>query len=97
VAVSNLRHALTESLRRDGGHIGYGVRPSARRRGHATAILRHTLDEARLLGLREVLLTCAKDNEPSARTILRCGGRLDSEAFIDARAELVQYYWIPLS
>jgi len=96
VAVSNLRHRLTDSLRHEGGNIGYGVRPSARRRGHATAILRHTLEEARAVGLDRVLVTCSKENEPSARTILRCGGRLDSEEWIPEREEIVQRYWITL-
>src|SRR5437899_7074529 len=31
-----LRHALNEKLLEGGGHIGYGVRPSARGRGLAT-------------------------------------------------------------
>jgi predicted acetyltransferase len=44
VAVANLRHSLTDALRRDGGHIGYGVRPSARRRGFAGELLRCTLE-----------------------------------------------------
>lgn len=51
VAVSNLRHRLTEGLLREGGNIGYGVRPSARRKGFATEILRRSLEEARELGL----------------------------------------------
>ena len=97
VAVSNLRHELTPSLRREGGHIGYGVRPSARGRGHATALLRHTLEEARALGICDVLFTCSKENEPSARTIMKCGGRLDSEEWIPTRAEVVQRYWISLT
>ncbi len=96
VAVSNLRHALTDSLRRDGGHIGYGVRPSARGNGYATTILRHTLDEARALGIADVLLTCAKENEASARAIARCGGKLEAEEWIAKRAETVQRYWIAL-
>lgn len=96
VGVSNLRHALTDKLRVEGGNIGYGVRPSARRRGHATEMLRRTLDEARRIGLAEVLLTCAKSNAGSVATILACGGRLDSEEFIATRGEVVQRYWIPL-
>jgi len=96
VGVSNLRHALTDKLRIEGGNIGYGVRPSARRRGHATEILRRTLDEARAVGLAEVLLTCAKANTGSIATILACGGRFDSEEFIAARGEVVQRYWIAL-
>jgi predicted acetyltransferase len=96
VAVSNLRHRLTDKLRREGGHVGYGVRPSARGRGHATEILRRTLGEARALGVTEALLTCAKGNAASAATILRCGGRYDSEEFVESRGEIVQRYWIAL-
>jgi predicted acetyltransferase len=97
VGVSNLRHALTPRLRHEGGNIGYGVRPSARRRGYATAMLRATLEEARAVGLGEVLLTCAKANAGSVATILACGGRFDSEEFIAARGEVVQRYWIGLA
>lgn len=94
VAVSNMRHALTDSLRREGGHVGYGVRPSARSRGHATTILRHALGDAARLGIRDVLVTCAKTNVHSARAIQRCGGRFDSEEWIPERGEIVQRYWI---
>lgn len=96
VAVSNLRHALTEKLRRDGGHVGYGVRPSARGNGFATEILRLTLIRAKKLGLRRVLVTCSRVNEASARTILRNRGVLESEEFLADRGETVQRYWIEL-
>src|SRR5262249_24202499 len=39
----SIRHRLTPSLLEAGGHLGYDVRPSARRRGHATAMLRDAL------------------------------------------------------
>ena len=97
VGVSNLRHALTPKLRVEGGNIGYGVRPSARRRGYATALLRGTLERARAVGLQEALLTCAKNNAASVATIRRCGGRFDSEEFIPERKEVVQRYWITLA
>jgi predicted acetyltransferase len=96
VGVSNLRHALTSALRRDGGNIGYGVRPSARGRGLATKLLRLTLLRARTVGLKRVLLTCAKENIASARTILRNGGVLESEEFLPDRSEVVQRYWIEI-
>ena len=96
VAVSNLRHSLTEALRKEGGSIGYGVRPSARGRGYAGEILRRTLFCAREMRLASALLTCAKTNVASVQTIVRNGGVLESEEFLPERAEVVQRYWIDL-
>lgn len=94
VAVSNLRHELTEGLRREGGHIGYGVRPSARHRGHATRILQETLARAAARGITEVLLTCDKANVGSARTIMNAGGLLVSEELLPGRDDATQRYII---
>jgi predicted acetyltransferase len=70
-----LRHELTPFLLREGGHIGYSVRPSARRRGHAREALRLALPVARdVLGLDRVLLTCLESNEASRRAIEANGG-----------------------
>lgn len=96
VAISNLRHGLTQSLMRYGGHIGYGVRPSARRKGYATEILRRTLRQARELGIAKVRLTCDKDNVASAKTILRNGGQLDDEEFMSEHQRVTVRYWINL-
>jgi predicted acetyltransferase len=60
------------------GHVGFGVRPSARRRGLASWALTGILDEARAAGLRRVSLMCAEENTASARTIERGGGILES-------------------
>ena len=97
LGVSNLRHVLTPRLLVEGGNIGYGVRPSARRQGHATRLLQGTLEHARGIGLDSALLTCAKGNAASVATIRRCGGVFDSEEFIPARNEVVQRYWIDLA
>jgi len=97
VGVSNLRHSLTESLRREGGHIGYGVRPSARRRGFGGEILRRTLTKARDMGMSRVLLTCRKGNVASVQTILGNGGVLASEEFLPEWADVVQRFWIDLA
>ena len=96
VGVSNLRHRLTDALRVEGGHIGYGVRPSCRRRGHAVELLARTLDEARALGLHEALLTCSATNAASVATIVRNAGVLHSEEFVEKRRERVQRYRIAL-
>ena len=95
VGVSNLRHRLTESLRREGGHIGYGVRPSARGRGLGTRILALTLAEAAALGIEVALLSCARSNLASVAVIRANGGVLQDEEFIETRDEVVLRWRVP--
>jgi Acetyltransferase (GNAT) domain len=64
-------------LLRAGGHIGYGIRPSARGRGLATWALRSVLVRAPALGLGKVLVTCGDSNLASARVIEKAGGVLE--------------------
>lgn len=97
LAVSNLRHALTPSLERRGGHIGYSVRPSRRRRGYGTLILALTLREAGKLGLETALLTCARDNAASVSVIVANGGVLHSEELVAEDGEVVQRYHVPVT
>ena len=97
VGVSNIRHRLTDALKREGGNIGYGIRPSQRQRGFAHVLLQQTLLQARNLGLSEVWLTCAKANVASIRTIVRSGGSLVSEEYLEPRGEIVQRYSIDLA
>jgi predicted acetyltransferase len=79
VGRTSIRHTLTDTLRAEGGHIGYAVLPAERRRGYATAILRRSLEVARDLGIDRVLVTCREDNAGSLAVIARCGGRPDPE------------------
>ncbi|MFW6311278.1 MAG: GNAT family N-acetyltransferase, partial [Nanoarchaeota archaeon] len=58
VGVINIRHYLTSQLQRIGGHIGYGVRPSRRRKGYGTEMLKHALKKAKEIGINEALITC---------------------------------------
>ena len=68
VGAVNLRHYLNEQLLLDGGHIGDGIRPSERRKGYATEMIRLALEKCRQLGIYRVLMVCDKDNTGSART-----------------------------
>jgi len=70
-----IRHRLTPTLLQVGGHIGYDVRPSARRQGHASAMLRAALPIARELGIYRALITCDLDNVASRKVIEKNGGR----------------------
>lgn len=77
------------------GHIGFGVRPSARGRGLATHALLLMLAEAERLGATSVLLVCAVDNAASAKTIERAGGIL--EGIQATELGPARRYWIRLS
>ena len=92
----NIRHYLNDALLRDGGHIGDGVRPSERRKGYGTELVRLALIECRKLGIDRVLMVCDKDNVGSAKTIRKNGGVLENE-FTDADGTVVQRYRITLS
>ena len=96
VGSSRLRRRLIPVLLLDGGNIGYEVRPSARRRGYATEILRRTLEEARKLGLDRALLTAEVANAGSNRVIERAGGRPDGESISPRTGELMRRFWIAL-
>ncbi|GAB2520311.1 hypothetical protein GCM10027064_17310 [Microbacterium petrolearium] len=89
----HIRHALTPSLLRVGGHIGYAVRPGWRNRGYATEMLRQGLAVLRDLGVTRALVTCDDDNVGSIRTIERNGGELE-EVFALPGGPLKRRYWI---
>ncbi|MET4589413.1 GNAT family N-acetyltransferase [Arthrobacter sp. 754] len=72
-----IRHELNGFLLEQGGHIGYSVRPSARRCGNASAALAEALPIARNLGISRVLITCDEDNAGSRATIEKNGGRYE--------------------
>lgn len=79
IGMINIRHCLNENLRLVGGHIGYSVRPSERRKGYNKVNLYLGLLRCQELGIDEVLMDCDADNLGSARTMQALGGRLVRE------------------
>jgi predicted acetyltransferase len=97
VGRTSIRHYLNDRLDRMGGHIGYAVVPEFRRRGHATEILRQSLEIAKKrLGIRRALLTCDDDNLGSIRVIERNGGVLENIVSGPDLPKPKRRYWIAL-
>lgn len=93
VGATNIRHYLNEALMNGGGHIGDGVRPSERRKGFATEIIRLSLIECKKLNIDKVMICCSKSNIGSKKSIENNGGVFDHEIIGDeGDTELI--YWI---
>jgi predicted acetyltransferase len=92
----SIRYELNDYLFRFGGHVGYAVAPSFRRRGYATEILRQTLPKVRSVGLKRILLTCDDDNVASQRVIEVHGGVLENVVWEEGLRVPKRRYWIDL-
>ena len=97
VGMLGVRHRPTEPLETWGGHIGYCVCPSERRKGYASGMLHDALPFCRSLGLRRVLLTAGDENVGSVKTILANGGILENYVTTPRHPQPVGRYWICLS
>ncbi|MEH7277403.1 GNAT family N-acetyltransferase [Bacillus toyonensis] len=95
VGVVNIRHSLTEHLFNTGGHVGYGIRPSERRKGYATKLLELSLEKTKELNIEKVLVVCDEVNTGSEKTILHNSGLRDDD-FIEEDGNIVRRYWIEL-
>lgn len=92
----NFRHRLTEHLLHEGGHIGYAIRPSERRRGYGTRMLALALPRVRAFGLTRVLITCDTKNVASAKVIEHSGGILENVCLARETGKPKARYWIDL-
>ena len=97
VGMLQVRHYLNDYLEKFGGHIGYSVRPSERRKGYATEQLRQALIWCKEeLGLERVMITCYTTNEASRKTILSQGGVYDGTSHEPDKGKDLERYWITL-
>lgn len=92
----SIRQQLTPALRKYGGHIGYDIRPSMRRKGYGTLQCRLALEKAKARGMEHILITCDDDNIGSAKIIEANGGILQDKIDVGRHA-LTRRYWIDLT
>ncbi len=94
VGMINIRLALNDFLKKEGGHIGYCIRPTERGKHYATNMLNDALKVCDTLGIHEVILSCDKSNIASASVIKNCKGELESEFYSEFFKEIIQKYVI---
>jgi len=97
VGMIDLRLGLNEYLRNYGGHIGYSIRPTERRKGYNKINLYLILKEAKRNNLDKVLITCADYNDGSRKTILSFDGIFEKNTFDESDNETMELYWIDVN
>ncbi|MGN1344294.1 MAG: GNAT family N-acetyltransferase, partial [Traorella sp.] len=96
VGIIDLRHHINHPiLQKWGGHIGYSVRPSERRKGIAKEMLRLDLMQVKKLGIKRVLVTCSSTNAASRKVILANNGKFENS--IEVNKDIIERYWIEVN
>ena len=79
----SIRHQLNDFPKLYGGHVGYAVVPSKRKKGYATEILRQALALCADLGLKKIMISCDVGNKASKKVIERNGGVYERDTNLD--------------
>lgn len=93
VGIINVRWNLNEAMLRFGGHIGYGIRPTERRKGYNKINLYLGMLEAKKVGLEKVMLDCDVNNLGSDKTLKALGGKLERTEVDPSDGILTNVYW----
>lgn len=94
IGTINIRHTLNDFLLKKGGHIGYSILPSQRKKGYATAMLKDAIEICKKWDIYPILITCNKENIASRKTIEKCGGVLENEYYDEGNKETILRFWI---
>lgn len=94
IGTINVRWNLTEEMKQFGGNIGYGIRPTERRKGYNKINLYLGLIEAQKIGLDKVMLDCDVENLGSSKTMEALGGTLERTEIDPYDGILTSVYWI---
>ncbi len=95
IGMINIRHHLTPKMLVHGGHIGYGIRPTERRKGYNKINLYLGLLKAlEEFNLDKVMFDCDVKNLGSDKTIQALGGVLKRTDIDDYDGALTNVYWI---
>lgn len=94
IGTINVRWNLTEKVKQFGGNIGYGIRPTERRKGYNKMNLYLGLIEAKKIGLDKVMLDCDVENLGSSKTMESLGGKLEGTEIDPYDGILTSVYWI---
>ena len=96
IGIIDLRHHVNHPILGTwGGHCGYSVRPSERRKGYAKEMLHLNIQNAKALGIPKLLITCSDKNTASEKTILANGGVYEKTIDVDDRK--IKRYWITVN
>ena len=97
IGATSLRHYLTVEGYNTWGHIGYGIRPSERRKGYAVQMLKMMLEEAKAKKMHKVLVASHTSNIASVKVIEGCGGELENiVADPNEKGETINRYWFDI-
>lgn len=97
IGMINVRWNLSEEMKKFGGNIGYGIRPTERRKGYNKINLYLGLIEAQKLGLEKVMLDCDVNNLGSLKTMQALGGVLERTEIDPYDGILTSVYWFNVS